>query len=148
MSAAPGHPSLRARIAEVTGQVLGNNTHSDIGRALGISQTTVSRRGDDFHAWFGDGLDLAAAHPTLAESVVAFVTGEFTVRGGEAVKAVGALVREIREDGEMVAAIARTLEDGRVSRDEARWILDLIQARRKEEDADLIPSLRAIMDPK
>lgn len=142
-----GHPSLRTRLAEALAVVLNKHAPVDLARQLGVAPTTITRRGDDPRAWFGDGLDLASAHPPLAEAVRAFIDGDIGVRG-EAVKAVGALVREMREDGEMVAAIARTLEDGRVSKDEARWILDLIQARRKEEDNDLIPSLRAILESK
>lgn len=145
MSAAPGHPSLRARIADALGGVLANHAPVVIARLLGCAGTTVTRRGEDYRLWFGDGLDLAIHHPELAAAVITYLQGE-TVERSEAVRTIGALMREMREDGELVQTIADALEDGKVDRDEARHILDLIQARRKEEDEDLIPALRAILE--
>lgn len=145
MSADPGHPALRARIAEALANVLVSEAHEAIGRMLGLAGTTVTRRGDDPRVWgLIDGLDLALQHPPLADALVTYVRGEERTIG-EAVRAIGALITELQRHGQVVSAMAGALSDGRIDATEARALLDLIHARRIDEDRDVIPALEACL---
>lgn len=140
----PGHPALRAQIAEAIDDFLARANQTEVGRQLGVTQTTVARRGESFTAWFGDGLDLALLDREILTAVQAYLDG-VNEAIGQPVQAVGALVRELRAAGELTTAIAKALEDGRINADEAAWLLDIITARREQEDQVLIPALKAIM---
>lgn len=144
MSAGPGHSSLRGRIAEALAEVLRQVSHEELGRLVGVAGTTVSRRAEDPRAWGFDLLELAIHRPALTDAVVAYLRGEARPEG-QGVLAITALIAQLQHAGKQVEAISAALGDGRVDPTEARQMIDLIHARRHEEDRDLIPALEACL---
>jgi len=141
MSAAPGHPILRARVARALAALLAERAHTALGESLGCAGTTVSRRGDDLHAWPADDLlALAAQDQALGEAVVELLTGETPGPAGSSVRAVPHLLGELAWVGEWTQATAAALADGRITPAEARALQALLRAHRPhlaQLDADL-----------
>lgn len=145
MSATPGHPALRARIAEALGRFLAENGDAATGRLLGIAGSTVSRRGADLRMWPADELlVLAGRDAALSAAIVGCATGEAQA-SGHPVAVMGDLIQAISDSGRLTQVIAEAMRDGRCTADEASAILTAIQEQRKREDEHLIPDLLATM---
>jgi hypothetical protein len=144
MSAGPGHPSLRQGVAQALADLLVRVAHSEVGRWLGVAQTTISRRGEDLRAWPADDLLRLCAHDApLAEALVRCGTGGPEWQQAEPVRAVSELLAEVEAGGGLAAEIARTLTDGKIRPAEAKALRLRVEQRQRAERALLI-DLRAI----
>jgi predicted transcriptional regulator len=120
MSAAPGHPSLRAGIAAALSDVLSDHSQRAIGDELGINGTTVGRRGDDLTAWtVTDFLKLAVTHPELSAAVQTYLTGDEQPQG-EAVAVVGDLHQALSDCARLISQTSDALSDGIVTTTESK----------------------------
>lgn len=138
-----GHPQLAARLAEALGSLLVEHSAREVGRWLGIKGDTVAARGRAIRAWdLCDLMALGQHHQPIADAVRAFVCGE-QVRTGQAVAAVGELLRDVSASGGFIAKATTALADGRVSDSEAADLLIELRKRRELEDVTLIPALTA-----
>lgn len=143
MTAGPGHPQLRAAVAVALAALLGRVQHTEVGRWLGLAQTTVSRRGEDLRNWPADDvLRLAAHDDDMALAVSRCGTG-VEDDAPEPVRAIGELLAEVESGAELTREIARTLRDGRVRPGEAQALRRLIIARQRAE-SKLLSDLAAI----
>lgn len=143
----PGHPALRARLAEALGSLLLDHSAREVGRWIGRKGDTVADRGDDVDAWPLSELLLVSQHSDeIADALRVYVVGE-EIERGEAIAAPAALVAEIAAGARIAQAAAAALGDGRVTKDEANALLEAIAARRRAEDQTLLPSLRAVVMP-
>lgn len=141
-----GHPALRARLAEAIGSLLLDTSARKVGEWIGRKGETVTGRGDDVDAWPLSELRLLADRSRpVDEALRAYVCGEAVVQG-EAIAAVGALMAEISQDASITAAAADALSDGRITAAEAANLTGRILDRRTQEDAVLLPALRAITE--
>jgi hypothetical protein len=131
MSAAPGGPMLRARIAHELGELLDTVPLRQLGARLGCAGTTVARRGADLEQWPArDLIELAATCPDLANAIVCCLRPPVRAETGRPTRATSALLAEMREDGELITAISAALADGRISPAEAKDIAGRLRARR------------------
>lgn len=143
MTLPPGHPSLRAAVALALAELLGRVSHAEVGRWLGVVQTTITRRGEDLRGWPADDLLRLAAHdPDMALALARCATGVAGERP-EPVRAIGELLAEVEAGGELTREIGATLRDGRVHPGEARRLRKLIESRQRAESA-LLVDLKAI----
>ncbi len=147
-SATPGHPALRSRIADAIDSHIQDRSGNEIARDLGVSGSTISRRGSDLHSWpLINGLDLGVQSRPLRDAIVAYMDGDVPAQG-EGVRATGALMTELGLTSTLTGEIAKALQDGRVSSSEARIFLQLLADLRKHHDAILIPALMACAEAK
>lgn len=146
-SHAPGHPALRARLADALDALLVATSAREVGRWIGRKGDTVADRGAEVDAWPLSELRVLADHDrAVDEALRAYVCGE-VVTQGEAIAAMGALMAEISQDASITAAAADALSDGRITAAEAANLTGRILDRRTQEDAVLLPALmRAITE--
>lgn len=143
MSASGPSSSILASIATALGQVLAADPQTVTADICGCSQPAVSRRGDDLAQWpAADLLRLALHRPPLADAIVRALRGQ-RVQADPAL-AVAAVVAEVKSDGQVDNLLVESLTDGRVDRSEAARIRVAIAERRRHEDENLLPALRAI----
>lgn len=122
MSASPGHPSLRACIAATLSDVLAENTHRGLADDLGVSGSTIPRRGDDLTMWPAtDLLKLAVMFPALGEAVQIYLTGDAQPKG-EAVAVVGDLHQSLTDCAALIGQTSAALSDGVVTIAEAKTL--------------------------
>ena len=140
MSAAPGHPSLRACIASSLSDVLADHSQRVLADHLGVAGTTIMRRGEDLAQWPAtDLLKLAVLHVDLGESVVTYLRGDAQPQG-EAVAVIGDLHQMLSDSAALIGQTSAALSDGIVTRDEARALcatITTMQAHLEQLHRDL-----------
>lgn len=143
MSVSGASSSILASIATALGQVLAADPQTVTADICGCSQPAVSRRGDDLAQWpAADLLRLALHRPPLADAIMRALRGQRAQ--ADPALAVAAVVAEVRSDGLVDNLLVESLTDGRVDRAEAARIRIAIAERRRHEDEQLLPALRAI----
>lgn len=145
MSRAPCSTALRAQVAEALGHVMMTVAARALGRAVGHEGHTLSARGTDLGKWPSlDLLLVAADHDDLRQSLIACLMGTDAPPIGEPTQAIPEILESIDSAAEQQRMAVQILRDGRVSAGEARALRSAIEARRQQEDADLLPALRAL----
>jgi hypothetical protein len=142
MSAVPGHPLLRSRIAERLLHLAGDGARS-VGRQLGVAGTTVTRWEGDVYAWGFHAVDLAIKDEELWAAIVAYHDGDQRV-SGEAVRVRGDLFGVLTSCTELMHEVATALKDGKVDRIEAVRLLKLLRKIVQLIEARVIPDLEAL----
>lgn len=131
MSAGPGHPSLRARIAEALDQLLngkiGAQTHTDIGNALGHASTTITRRGCALSNWPAEELlSLAVAHDEIGQAVKTYLSGEHVA--GDPARVDDDVIESLAALGQLICVASESMRgDRHVSLREARDLLPVVE---------------------
>jgi hypothetical protein len=140
MSASPGNPLLRSRIAERLTALKGEGSNA-LARLLGVSGSTTSRweTPQDF-GWYV--IELATRDEALRDAVIAYLTGEATP-SGEAVRVNGNLFQLLTHCTELMHEVATSLRDGRVDRREAMRLLKLLRHLVTLIETRVIPDLEA-----
>lgn len=144
MSAAPGHPLLRSRIADVISNHIDERGQRPVARDLGVAAgSTIGRWGADLMAWpLLVGLDLGVIHPPLRDAIIAYLDGEHSV-SSEPIRAPGALIGALQQMSVLTGEIATALSDRRITPHEARMLLNILNEMRRQQAEVLIPALES-----
>lgn len=143
MSAPLRSGSVLHCISVTLSHVLAQDSQVVIAEIIGVSPSTISRRGDDLNQWpFPDLMRLSLHRHELLEAICRVAKNLPDL--GDPNRVRSDLLIEIEESGNITNKIAKAMADGRISRREAASIRQAIQHRRNKEDDFILRSLAAI----
>ena len=130
-------------ISVALSHVLAQDSQVVIAEIIGVSPSTISRRGDDLSQWpFPDLMRLSLHRHELLEAICRVAKN--TPDLGDSARVRSDLLKEIEESGNITNEIAKAMADGRITRREAAQIRQSIQKRRDIEDNSILRTLAAI----
>ena len=141
MSATPGHPLLRSRIAERLAAIKGDGSNA-LARLLGVSSSSTSRW-ETVHDFGWHVVELATRDDALRDHLIAYLTGDAPV-SGEAVRVQGDLFQVLTSGTELMHEVAHDLKDGRIDKREAKRLLKMLRKIVQLIEARVIPDLEAL----
>ena len=141
MSASPGHPLLRSRIAERLSALKGEGSNA-LARLLGVSPSTTSRW-ETPHDFGWHAVELGTRDELLRDLLIGYLTGEQQI-SGEAVRVHGDLFAVLTTCTELMHEVAKDLKDNRIDKREAARLLKLLRRAVSLIESRVIPDLEAL----